>query len=124
MPKSPNKVAVVTGSAQGFGQAIAVGLAKTGVDIVSVDLGESKATARAVQKAGQRCVSLTADVSDPTTSEQLRALLKSEFGRCDILVNNAGIYPNVPFEEVDFDLWKKVHAVNLDSMFILTKAVL
>lgn len=124
MPKSPNKVAVVTGAGQGFGQAIAVALAKTGVDIVSVDLGDSKATSRAVQRSGQRCEAVTADVSDPGTSEVLHTLLRKEFGRCDILVNNAGIYPNVAFDDVDFDLWKKVQEINLDSMFIVTKGVL
>lgn len=124
MSENQSKVAVVTGAAQGFGQAIAVALANGGTDIVSIDLSESKETARAVERAGQRCISIAANVAEPSTSEELTSVLESEFGRCDILVNNAGIYPNVPFDDVDFELWKKVHAVNLDSMFIVTKGVL
>ncbi|ABB08506.1 SDR family NAD(P)-dependent oxidoreductase [Burkholderia lata] len=118
------KVAVVTGAAQGFGQAISVGLAGRGIDIVAVDLAESDATVAAVERAGARAVSLVADVSDPASVERLSALLKAEFGRCDILVNNAGIYPNVSFADVDYALWQRVHRVNLDSQFLMVKAVL
>jgi NAD(P)-dependent dehydrogenase (short-subunit alcohol dehydrogenase family) len=118
------KVAVVTGAAQGFGQAISVGLAQSGVDVVAVDLAAADDTVKLVQAAGVRCISLVADVSDPASTETLHALLDSEFGRCDILVNNAGIFPSVPFDEVDFALWRKVQAVNLDSQFLMVKAVL
>jgi NAD(P)-dependent dehydrogenase (short-subunit alcohol dehydrogenase family) len=124
MPKSSSRVAVVTGGAQGFGRAISVGLAKSGVDIVSVDLGESKETVEAVKRAGQRGISLVADVANPQTSDDVARLLKQEFGRCDVLVNNAGIYPNRPFDEVDFDMWKRVLSINLDSQFIMVKGVL
>ena len=44
------------------------------------------------------------------------------FGRCDILINNVGIFPNVPFEEVSFEDWRRVMSVNLDSMFLTAKA--
>jgi NAD(P)-dependent dehydrogenase (short-subunit alcohol dehydrogenase family) len=117
-------VAVVTGAAQGFGQAISVGLAESGVDVVAVDLTPADQTVKLVEAAGVRCVSLVADVSDPGSTDSLRSLLESEFGRCDILVNNAGIYPKVAFDEVDYALWRKVHAVNLDSQFLMVKAVL
>ena len=46
----------------------------------------------------------------------------SGFGRCDILINNVGIYPNEPFEAVDFAKWRRVMAINLDSMFLTAKA--
>ena len=118
------KVAVVTGGAQGFGRAISVGLAESGVDIVAVDLSEAKETVAEIQQYGVRGVSLVADVADPASTEALSALLKNEFGRCDILVNNAGIYPNIPFDDLDFDLWRRVQAINLDSQFLMVKAVL
>jgi NAD(P)-dependent dehydrogenase (short-subunit alcohol dehydrogenase family) len=122
--KSKNRVAVVTGGAQGFGRAISIGLAKSGVDIVSIDLTESKDTVKAVEEAGSRGVSMVADVADPGVSNSLATLLEEEFGRVDVLVNNAGIYPNVPFEDVDYALWKKVHSINLDSQFFMVKGVL
>jgi len=122
MPRT-RKVAVVTGAAQGFGRAISVGLARTGIDVVAVDLAESKETTAAVEQAGVRGVSLVADVSDPASTDALGQLLHDEFGRCDILVNNAGIYPNVPFDEVDFALWRRVHSINLDSQFLMAKAI-
>lgn len=118
------RVAVVTGAAQGFGRAISVGLAGRGVDIVAVDLMTSGATLKEVQAAGGRGVELEADVSDPGTTGRLEALLRNEFGRCDILVNNAGIYPNIPFDEVDYETWTRVHRINLDSQFLMAKAVL
>lgn len=118
------RVAVVTGAAQGFGRAISVGLAKAGVDVVAVDLSQADETVKAIEDAGARGVSLVADVSDPGSTDILRSLLESEFGRCDILVNNAGIYPNVAFDDVDYDLWRRVHAINLDSQFLMVKAVL
>jgi NAD(P)-dependent dehydrogenase (short-subunit alcohol dehydrogenase family) len=118
------RVAVVTGASQGFGRAISAGLAARGTDIVAVDLTEAKDTLLDVEKAGGRGISVVGDVSDPQTATKLEAALRDEFGRCDVLVNNAGIYPNVPFAEVDFDLWRKVHAINLDSQFLMVKAVL
>ncbi|MCU1477560.1 MAG: Short-chain dehydrogenase/reductase [Subtercola sp.] len=118
------KVAVVTGAAQGFGRAISVALARSGLNVVAVDLSEAGETVAAVEKEGVRGVSLVADVSDPASTESLSALLSSQFGRCDILVNNAGIYPNVPFDEVDYALWRRVHAINLDSQFLMVKGVL
>ncbi|MFD3589457.1 SDR family NAD(P)-dependent oxidoreductase [Streptomyces sp. NPDC058683] len=117
------RVAVVTGAAQGFGRAISVGLAARGIDIVAVDLSDSEETLKEVEAAGVRGVSLKADVSAPETTERLAALLEAEFGRCDILVNNAGIYPNVPFSDVDYALWQRVHRINLDSQFLMSKAV-
>jgi 3-oxoacyl-[acyl-carrier protein] reductase len=124
MARSKRRVAVVTGGAQGFGRAISIGLAKSGVDVVSVDLTESTDTVKAVERAGQHGISMVADVSDPSSSADLAKLLRREFGRCDVLVNNAGIYPNVSFDDVDFDLWKRVQTVNLDSQFIMVKGVL
>lgn len=118
------RVAIVTGAAQGFGQAISVGLAGRGVDVLAIDLADSRETVEAVQKAGARAVSLQADVSDPAIVEKVKATLIDAFGRCDILVNNAGIYPNVPITEVDYALWQRVQRVNLDSQFLMVKAVL
>lgn len=118
------RVAVVTGASQGFGRAISVGLAQRGADIVAVDLTEAKDTLVEVEKAGANGIGIIADVSEPNTTDVVQATLRDEFGRCDILINNAGIYPNIRFPDVDYELWRKVHAVNLDSQFLMVKAVL
>jgi NAD(P)-dependent dehydrogenase (short-subunit alcohol dehydrogenase family) len=124
MPTSSTRVAVVTGAAQGFGQEISLGLAKTGVNVLAVDLNEAKETVKMVEDAGAQGVAVIADVSDPACTDTVASALNTEFGRCDILVNNAGIYPNVPFDDVDNTLWHDVIAVNLDSQFYMIKAVL
>jgi 3-oxoacyl-[acyl-carrier protein] reductase len=81
-------------------------------------------TIAAVEAAGARCVSLVCDVAEPEVSSQVESALCKEFGRCDILVNNAGIYPNVPFPEVDYELWRRVQRINLDSQYLMVKGVL
>jgi DNA-binding NarL/FixJ family response regulator len=124
MTTSENRVAVVTGAAQGFGREISIGLAESGVDVVAVDLNEAKDAVKAIESAGARGVSLVADVADPTVTTALSELLNEEFGRADILVNNAGIYPNVAFDDVDYQLWNKVMTINLDSQFFMVKGVL
>jgi len=118
------RVAVVTGAAQGFGQAISIGLAGRGVDVVAVDISKATETLEKVEAAGVRGVGIIADVSEPETTTLLEGVLREEFGRCDILVNNAGIYPNAAFADVDYELWRRVHRINLDSQFLMVKAVL
>ena len=117
------RVAVVTGAAGGFGQAFAIGLAERGADIVAVDLQDSAETVASVEKLGRRAVALVADISDPAAVAEVGSQIRDRFGRADILVNNAGIYPNRPFDDMDFEFWRHVQAVNLDSQFLMAKAV-
>src|SRR5690625_348207 len=86
-------VAVVTGSAQGFGQAIAVELARRGADIVAIDLRDAAETVAEVEAAGRRAVSIQADVTNPDAVNDARDHALGAFGSVDILVNNAGAYP-------------------------------
>lgn len=117
-----DRVAVVTGAAQGFGRAIAVELARRGADIVAIDLNDSQEVVAEVEEVGRRAVSIQADVTDPGDVERARAQAVDEFGSVDILVNNAGSYPFKDFFEVDYDFWRKIHAINLDSQFLMAKA--
>jgi 3-oxoacyl-[acyl-carrier protein] reductase len=117
------RVAVVTGAAGGFGKAFCLGLAERGADIVAVDLQDSAETVRLVTGLGREAIALTADISDPAAVDEVGAHVRARFGRCDILVNNAGIYPNRTFDDVDFEFWRRVQSVNLDSQFLMTKAV-
>jgi NAD(P)-dependent dehydrogenase (short-subunit alcohol dehydrogenase family) len=120
------RVAVVTGSAGGFGQAFCVELAERGADIVAVDIQDSTETVELVTGLGRQALALSVDISDPSVVAGVGGVggeIRSRFGRCDILVNNAGIYPNRSFDDADFEFWRMVQATNLDSQFLMTKAV-
>ena len=115
------KVAVITGAAAGIGQAYARRLAEDGARIVVADIADGDETAGQVRQAGGEALVVRCDVSSPDEVAKLGAAVKSRFGQCDILVNNAGIYPMCPFDEMTFDQWHHVLAVNLDSMFLCAK---
>lgn len=86
------KVALVTGVAQGLGQAMATALAEAGADVLLVDRNEAGARARSVsiEKLGRRAVAAKCDVSDPNQIRELFRRLDAEFGRIDFLGNVAG----------------------------------
>jgi NAD(P)-dependent dehydrogenase (short-subunit alcohol dehydrogenase family) len=114
---------VVTGAAGGFGRAFCLGLAERGAAIVAVDINDSSETVALVEKLGGKAIAVLADITDPTVVAGIGETLRTQFGRCDILVNNAGIYPNRAFDDVDYKFWRKIQAVNLDSQFLMAKAV-
>src|SRR6478609_713592 len=92
------RVAVVTGASSGLGVAFAQGLAEAGADLV---LGARRVdrladTARLVEQAGRRALTVATDVADPESCTNLVALAMEKFGRVDILVNNAGIGTAAP----------------------------
>ena len=119
------KVAVVTGSGSGIGQAIAERLAQEGADCV-VDyrdhIDQAQATADKIKAAGGKAILVHADVSNLTDCTNLIEQAWQQLGSCDILVNNAGIEKNADFvdiTEVDYDA---VLNVNLKGAFFLTQA--
>lgn len=118
------RVAVVTGAARGIGRAVCRRLAEDGVDVVAVDLTNPIATLADITGSGRRGLGHVADVSDPAMISGLAHAVDHAFGRCDILVNNAGIYPVKAFDDLTFEEWRRVLAVNLDSMFLTAKAFL
>jgi NAD(P)-dependent dehydrogenase (short-subunit alcohol dehydrogenase family) len=116
------KVAVVTGAAQGIGNAIARGLAAEGARIVVVDLSRADEAAAEFDCG----IGLTADVADETQVEEMMAEVVDRCGRIDILVNNAGLYASLamrPFTEIPVDEWRRVMDVNVLSMFLTCRAV-
>ncbi|MDX2701439.1 SDR family oxidoreductase [Streptomyces sp. PA03-6a] len=118
------RVAVVTGAGRGIGQAIAVDLGARGATVVAVDLNNPEETVALLTDAGRPVLGLTADVSSPEQTAAVGEEVADRFGRTDILVNNAGVFPFRTFEELDYDTWRRVLAVNLDSQFLMAKAVL
>ena len=116
------KVAIVTGAAQGIGNAIAVGLAAEGARIVVADLNRAEEAARSFEGG----VGLTVDVAEESQVERMAAEAVERCGRVDILVNNAGLYASLamrPFTEIPVDEWRRVMDVNVLSMFLTCRAV-
>ncbi len=116
------RVAVVTGGAKGIGRAFAQRLAAEGAAVAVVDLEAATDTMAALSGAGAEAASFEGDVTSEDDVARLSSEVGNRFGRCDILINNVGIYPNEPFEAVTFAKWRRVMAINLDSMFLTAKA--
>ena len=122
-----NKVALVTGSSRGIGRAIAIELAKSGIDIVvndSKNPQEGIEVVDEINKIGQRAIYIQADVSDPDQVEKMVEKIIHEFGKIDILVNNAGITADKLLKDMTIPDWNKVIAVNLTGVFNCTKCVI
>ncbi|MEJ0001145.1 MAG: glucose 1-dehydrogenase [Verrucomicrobiota bacterium] len=123
--KLEGKVALVTGSSQGIGAAIAVRLAQEGADIVvnyHSHPEEADAVKAQVEAAGRRAVAVGADLGNVASVNQLIADGVAGLGKLDLLVNNAGVEKNASFWDVsehDYDL---VLSTNLKGPFFATQA--
>lgn len=108
------RVALVTGAARSFGRAVAEALAARGDRVAAVDLRPCADT--------HGCVPFTCDVSSPDAVAALAEQVHAALGPVEILVNIAGVNFARPFEQLDYDAWRRVQAINLDSQFLLAKA--
>ena len=102
-----DKVAVITGAANGLGQAFARRLAEDGVHIVIADIEPADATVKLVEQAGRDALACACDVTSPDAVAALAAQVDQRFGRCDILINCAGIFPQQQFEQMTFADWRR-----------------
>jgi 2-deoxy-D-gluconate 3-dehydrogenase len=117
------KAAVVTGSGTGLGEAMAVGLAEAGADILGVyNRHPPETAAAAVRKLGRRFEAFQADLSGIGPVQAVIDAAVSHFGRLDILVNDAGIIRRAPSLEYSEKDWDDVMNVNLKSLFFLCQA--
>jgi len=115
MDELSGRVALVTGAAGGIGLAITQALLARGARLVAVDLDEvSISESSGVRLRSERC-----DISDPGAVKQLFATLATSNLLPDILISNAGIYPAAAFEDITFESWRKVFAVNVEAAFHL-----
>ena len=118
-----DQVALVTGANTGLGQAIAVGLAQAGADIVAVGRTPPVDTRFAVEALGRRFHDISADLSTMEPIGRIVAETVEHLGGVDILVNNAGIIRRNDALEFTEDDWDSVMDVNLKTTFFLTQAV-
>jgi NAD(P)-dependent dehydrogenase (short-subunit alcohol dehydrogenase family) len=117
-----DKVAVITGAANGIGQAFAKRLAEDGVDIAIADMADGRQTVKLVEAAGRSALALACDVSDPDSVVAMAEQALARFGHVDIVVNCAGIFPQQDFSTMTFADWRKVLSINLDGTFLVTAA--
>ncbi len=118
------KKAIVTGSGQGIGKAIALELARRGADITVCDLNPETAdqTARDVEALGRTALAIPVDVADSKAVEKAVEQSYRQFGRIDILVNNAGWDKIQPFVDTEPEFWDKVIAINLKGVLNFSHA--
>jgi len=120
-----NRVAIVTGSGQGIGRAIALKLAEVGATVVVNDIGESaENVAEEIRAMNRQSRAILADVSSSSDVARLADETVAAYGKVDILVNNAGIARDQLVMRMSDEDWDKVLSVNLKSVFLCTRAVL
>jgi len=121
-----DRVAIITGAAQGIGAAFALGFAKEGAKIVIADVQDGAESVEAVKKTGSEAIFVKTDVSKQEDCDALAKAAFERFGKIDILLNNAAIFANIvikPFTQVTTEEWNKVMMVNTTGPFHCTKAV-
>jgi NAD(P)-dependent dehydrogenase (short-subunit alcohol dehydrogenase family) len=115
------KIAMITGAGSGVGRAVAQALAEAGWSLALVGRKRETLEETAQSLAGTHLVQ-PADVGDPAAVKAVFAQIKERFGRLDMLFNNAGIgTPAIPIEELSFEQWQSIVAVNLTGAFLCTQ---
>ena len=118
--KLSDRVAVVTGAAQGIGRAIAEKLSAEGATVVAVDLNGDGATEVASRLDG---LAIAADIAGEEDCARVAGATMDRYGKIDVLVNAAAIVPFIPWDELDFAYWRKIISVNLDGAYLISRAV-
>lgn len=128
MGRLESKVIVVTGAAQGIGEAYARGLADEGAAVVVADVNDvaGEQVAKQIEADGGRARYVHCDVSSADSAEALAREVDEAFGGLDGLVNNAAIYGTMQFDlliSVDWDYYRKFMSVNMDGALVMTRAL-
>jgi len=121
-----DKVAIITGAAQGIGAAYAVGFAREGAKIVIADIMDGENAVKRIVKEGSEAIFIKADVSKEVECHAMAKAAFDRFGAIDILINNAAAFGNIilkPFTEVTSEEFKRVMEINTSGAFHCIKAV-
>ena len=118
--------AVVTGAASGIGRAAALGLAGQGAKVFCTDIDTDglSATKRLIMEVGGAAETAPQDVTDPARWDEIIAEAEAAHGPASILVNNAGVALAGPIVDYGYADWQKQMAINLDSVFLGTRAAM
>ena len=119
-----NKVAVITGGAQGIGRAIALGMGREGAKVVVADLQREKAQSVAgeVRTVGTDAIAVEVNVASEPSVKRLADQTFECFGRIDILVNDAGVYLKAPVVSKSEEDWDRTLNINLGGNFLCARA--
>ncbi len=120
------KIAVVTGGAQGIGRALCLALADAGASIAVADIqdGPAQETAGLIETSGGRAAALHVDVTNDGSVREMMQACVAAFGGIDILVNNAGIFPIQALSAITPADWDRVMDINLKGTFLCSQAAL
>jgi len=127
MKKLEGKTAIITGSNQNIGQAIAELFAKEGANVVingSRKKYKVDAVVEGIKAAGGSAIGIMADVSDPKQVKHMVAETETAFGPVDIAVSNVAVRQKYSFEEITVEDWQNILNTNLNSAFYLDQCVL
>jgi len=118
------KVAVVTGAAQGIGRAIALRLAREGAKVVVADINDDDgiAVVNAIKGTGREAIFRSADVAERLDVFNLIAAVRESFGRIDVLVNNAAVLDDAPFLDLEEAEFERVLRTNVRGAFLVSQA--
>jgi NAD(P)-dependent dehydrogenase (short-subunit alcohol dehydrogenase family) len=116
------RIAVVTGGAQGIGQATCLRLAQAGVRIAMLDLTEPGETRELLARAGADAWHAETDVADERSVTEAFARLEADWGTPAVLVNVAGVFADVAFLDTPVDVWERMMAVNARGVFLCSQA--
>jgi NAD(P)-dependent dehydrogenase (short-subunit alcohol dehydrogenase family) len=114
----PRKIALVTGAGSGIGRASSLALESAGFTVVLAGRRPAELEETAAQSGGHM-LAVPTDIADPAAIDALFSRIGETYGRLDLLFNNAGIgAPAVPMEELSYEQWSRVVAVNLTGSFL------
>jgi len=126
MNRLKDRVAIVTGGAQGIGRVYARALAADSAAVGVVDLRDPTGVVEEIESAGHRALGLIADISTQEGAEAIVRATVARFGGVHVLVNNAAVFGALepkPLEEITVEEWDRVMAVNVRGSFLCVKAV-
>ncbi|MCC7414225.1 MAG: 3-oxoacyl-ACP reductase FabG [Gammaproteobacteria bacterium] len=129
MGRLDGRRALITGASSGIGAGVAIAFAREGADVAinyptEAEREAAQRVAARVRASGRRALPVCADVADAGEVDRMVDETIAAFGGVDILVNNAGIAHTAPVEEIPIEIWDRLIAVHLRSVFLATRRVL